>query len=142
MRNFRTRALTVAAVFATASAALVGCGEDTAQDETDQEPAAADSGEAGQNPEVEEDLANARQVILDGLDEFGDQSEFLLADDVSTPEQKYGMWVLPYEHSEATESMTSQVNIDGGTFTIEAVAAEDGTTYMIDQDGNVSQAED
>ncbi|GAB3186401.1 hypothetical protein [Nesterenkonia suensis] len=114
---------------------LVGCGADDAEPNGED----GDAQEAVEHPEVQTDLEEARQTILDGLEEFGeDQSEFLLADDVSSAEQKYGMWVLPFEHSEATESMTSQVNIDGGDFTIEAEAAEDGTTYVIDQDGEIS----
>lgn len=137
MKNARGISLGVS-VALLATVGLVGCGADDA-DGADQDQNGGEAQEALEHPEVQEDLEEARQVILDGLEEFGeDSSEFLLADDVSSPEQKYGMWVLPFEHSEATESMTSQVNIDGGAFTIEAEAAEDGTTYVIDQDGEIT----
>ncbi|NDK32601.1 hypothetical protein [Nesterenkonia haasae] len=144
MKNMRRASLSAVATCAVAALALVACGDSDADQEPDDgtDEAAVESAdnESAEHPEVHEDLEEARQVILDGLDEFGeDQSEFLLADDVSSAEQKYGMWVLPYKHSDATDRVTSQVAIDGGDFTIEAEAADDGTTYVIDQDGNIEQ---
>lgn len=87
------------------------------------------------------DLEAARQTILSTLEERGELPEIYLASDVKKPEEKYGMLVVPYVHSEATEKLTTSiVKIDGGNFTIGAISAATGTEWQIDQDGNISEA--
>ncbi|ROR73901.1 hypothetical protein [Bogoriella caseilytica] len=128
-----------AAALALAFVAACGNGDEGGESDEGDDPAAEESADEYAHPQVVADLEGARQSVLDGLEEFGDdQTQFFLADDVSAPEQNYGMWVLPVERSEETSYMTQQLELNDGNFEIEAEAAEDGTTYWIDQDGEIT----
>lgn len=134
-----------AGIALSAGLTLTACGESSpAKDEssTTQSSSSADANSSatqGAEPEVEADLVEAKKVIDDAIADKGEQPSFYLASDVKSPEQKYGMWVLPYHHSDATEKVTEVVNIEGGKYEIVAVSAETGAEYVIDQNGNISQ---
>ncbi|HSO70266.1 MAG TPA: hypothetical protein VLQ67_11585 [Arachnia sp.] len=99
---------------------------------------ASQSSQATQNIDVAEDLENARQTVLEALED-DDWAQVMLASDVDAPTVKYGLLVMPYTYSEATERVQGTIEIDGGKFTIEADSAATGQTWKIDQDGNITE---
>lgn len=99
---------------------------------------AAQSSQATQNIDVAEDLENARQTVLEALED-DDWAQVMLASDVDAPTVKYGLLVMPYTYSEATERVQGTIEIDGGKFTIEADSAATGQTWKIDQDGTITE---
>jgi len=96
----------------------------------------ADTAAAG--VDVAEDLQAARQAVLDALAD-DDWAQVMLASDVEAPTVKYGLMVMPYVASEAAARVTGTVNVDGGSFVIEAESAATGETWQIDQDGAITQ---
>lgn len=96
--------------------------------------------EEGANAGTRADLEEARQTVLKTIDDKGQLTEIMLASDVSAPEQKYGMWVVPYSWGEETEKVDSKITIDGDKFVINGTAV-DGTVLQIDQDGNITVVE-
>ncbi|MHA6510912.1 hypothetical protein [Tessaracoccus sp. Z1128] len=88
--------------------------------------------------DVAEDLENARQTVLEALED-DDWAQVMLASDVDAPTVKYGLLVMPYTYSEATSRVQGTIEIDGDEFTIEADSAETGKTWKIDQDGNITE---
>ncbi|MFW7414371.1 hypothetical protein [Demequina sp. SO4-18] len=131
-RKLRTTGLAVL-IAATGAFGLTACASD--------DEAATDT-EAAQDTTVDvaEDLELARTTVLEALEDDPSWTQVMLASDVDAPTQKYGLLVMPYVHSDATESVTGTVNIDGSDFTIEAESAETGDTWQIDQDGEISEA--
>ncbi|MHA6524000.1 hypothetical protein [Tessaracoccus sp. G1721] len=99
---------------------------------------AAQSSQATQNIDVAADLETARQTVLEALED-DDWAQVMLASDVDAPTVKYGLLVMPYTYSEATERVQGTIEIDGGKFTIEADSAETGKTWQIDQDGTITE---
>lgn len=118
-------------VAATGVFGLTACSSDDAPEAGSGETATADV-------DVAEDLQTARQAVLDALAEE-DWAQVMLASDVSDPTVKYGLMVMPFVASDAAERVTGTVTIDGGNFVIEAVSAETGETWQIDQDGAITQ---
>lgn len=106
-----------------------------------QSSASASAATQGEDQGTKEDLEQARQTILDTLKDNPDLDQIYLASDVKKPTEKYGMLVVPYTYSDATEKLTTSiVKIEAGPkFVIGAVAAESQKTWEIDQDGNISE---
>ena len=63
----------------------------------------------------------------------------MLADDVPSPEMKYGLLVVPFFPSDLTQRHTRTVDINNGNFVIEITSADTGLIWSIDQDGNINQ---
>ncbi|MBB1511745.1 hypothetical protein H5399_03890 [Tessaracoccus sp. MC1627] len=99
---------------------------------------ASQSSQATQNIDVAEDLENARQTVLEALED-DDWAQVMLASDVDAPTVKYGLLVMPYTYSEATSRVQGTIEIDGDKFTIEADSAATGQTWKIDQDGTITE---
>ena len=141
MQNRLLRAGLAAGLAFTAAIGISACGDSNndsngASQSTEVSESNSDSGnESG----VEADLVLAKETIDKAIAEKGEQPSFYLASDVKSPEQKYGMWVLPYIHSDATSKVTEVVNIDGGKYEIVAVSAETEREYVINQDGKISE---
>lgn len=90
--------------------------------------------------DVADDLELARTTVLEALEEDPSWTQVMLASDVEAPTQKYGLLVMPYVHSDAADSVQGTITIDGGNFTIEAESAATGDTWVIDQDGEITEA--
>ncbi|WP_026460987.1 hypothetical protein [Schaalia suimastitidis] len=98
--------------------------------------AAADSEDA----ETKADLELALTTVKETLETNPDLTQIYLANDVDKPTEKYGMLVVPYDHSDATEKLTTSiVEIQDGKFIIGAVAAASQKTWQIDQDGTITE---
>lgn len=98
--------------------------------------------EAPAEVDVLEDLQGAREAVAENIN-WGDQTweQIMLADDVPSPEMKYGLLVVPFHMTDAGARHTRTVSIDGsGNFVVEVTSADTGITWQIDQDGNVTQA--
>ncbi|WP_062516605.1 hypothetical protein [Demequina gelatinilytica] len=120
---------------ATGAFGLAGCSSDSGD--------AAASGDAAVEEtttvDVAEDLQNARQAVLDALEDDA-WAQVMLASDVDAPTVKYGLMVMPFVASDASERVTGTVTInDGDKFVIEADSAATGQTWQIDQDGNITE---
>lgn len=138
----------LAAIGAAAALSLIGAagvaGCSSSSDEPKDNGAAeevvtVDEG-AGDNAGTRADLEEARQTVLETMADKGPINEVMLASDVSAPEQKYGLWVVPYSWGEETERVDSKITLDGEKFTIKGTAV-DGTVLEIDQDGNITVLE-
>lgn len=132
----------LAAILAVALGAGLGaCSSDSSSSSATTQGAPAEAAD-GEDAETKADLELARQTILDTLAENPDLDQIYLASDVKKPTEKYGMLVVPYAYSEATEKLTTSiVKIEPGPkFVIGAVAAESQKTWEIDQDGNIAEA--
>jgi len=117
-------------------AACSSGGGDTSGGATSQ---AADSEPAEETVDVAEDLENARQVIADTLAEEPNWGQIMLASDVDYPTEKYGLLVVPYSYSDASERVQGTITITDGKYTIDAVSAATGKTWRIDQDGKITE---
>lgn len=94
----------------------------------------------GEDAETKADLVLALETVQQTLADNPDLTQIYLANDVDKPTEKYGMLVVPYHHSEATEKLTtSVVEIENGKYVIGAVALESQKTWLIDQDGNITE---
>lgn len=112
---------------------LTACGsDDNGGGTTAGEQAASES-------DIAEDLENARTAVADALAEDDSWAQIMLASDVTAPTVKYGLLVVPYSFSDAASRIQGTVNIDGGKFTIDGDSAATGQTWVIDQDGNISE---
>lgn len=88
--------------------------------------------------DVADDLENARQAVLEALED-DDWDQVMLASDVDSPTVKYGLLVMPYTASDAASRVQGTITVDDGRFTIEADSASTDQTWQIDQDGNLSE---
>ena len=139
MSTSALRAATGAVLVLTLAAGLGACS--ASNDAPTSGAASSSSAVSAEDAGTHADLEAARQTILSTLEERGDLPEIYLASDVKKPEEKYGMLVVPYVHSEATEKLTTSiVKINGGAFTIGAISASTGTEWQIDQDGTITEA--
>lgn len=119
---------------------LAACGGDSGNTggsgsggETSEEaPAASES-------DISDDLESARQTVLEALADDDSWEQVMLASDVNAPTVKYGLLVMPYSPSEAASRVQSTIEIDGDKFTIEGDSAATGQTWVIDQDGNITE---
>lgn len=102
-------------------------------------PADAEAPGAAEESDVAEDLEAAREAILEGIASEGNWEQIMLADDISAPEVKYGMLVMPFFMSDAGSRVTRTVNIEDGDFTITVTSAATGIEWEINQDGTISQ---
>ncbi|WP_115727492.1 hypothetical protein [Actinomyces culturomici] len=139
MKNSLLRIGLAVALAVSAGAGLAACsGSDSAAGSSQSSSASASQGE---DAETKADLEAARQTILDTLKDNPDLTQIYLASDVKKPTEKYGMLVVPYAYSEATEKLTTSiVKIESGPkFIIGAVAKESQKTWEIDQDGKISE---
>lgn len=139
MKNSLVRIGLVAALALTSAAGLAACSGSDSGAATAESSAAAPAAQ-GDDAATKEDLTKARQVVLDTLESNGDLPQIYLANDVDKPTEKYGMLVVPYDWSDATEKLTTSiVKIDGGKFVIGALAKESQKEYQIDQDGTITE---
>ena len=138
MKHSVLRVGLAAALIVTSAAGIAACssGSESGSDSTS---AVQTSGE---DSATKADLEAARQVVLDTLKDNPDLTQIYLANDVDKPTEKYGMLVVPYDYSDATEKLTTSIVdiTDGTDFTIGALAAESQKTWEIDQDGNITEA--
>ncbi|MFK3677048.1 hypothetical protein ACI2IP_04920 [Microbacterium sp. NPDC090218] len=143
MNSKKLRAGALAAVIlATGTFGLAGCAGDagTTSGGSDSSSSSSDSGSSQSGTsDVATDLETARQAIVDALAEDPNWTQVMLAGDVKQPTQKYGLLVMPFVKSDAAERVTGTVNIADGKYVIEAVSAETGETWQIDQDGKIAQ---
>lgn len=140
MKNSILRVGLAAMVTVSAIFGLAACGSDAGSSTSSSSGAAASAEAPAADAGTRADLELARQTILDTLKERGDLPEIYLAPDVKKPESKYGMLVVPYVHSDATEKLTTSiVKIENGKFKIGAISAESGKEYSIDQDGQITE---
>lgn len=146
MKRNIVRLGTIVVVALAASAGLGACGSSDSSSESSSSVASAVAEDAtqsgvadGDDAGVKADLEAARQVVLTTLEENGDLPKIMLASDVTKPEEKYGMLVVPYIPSDASEKIVSTVNIENGKFEITGVSAETGKEYVINQDGEISE---
>lgn len=119
-------------VVLTGVAGLSACGD------SGSEPSSSATQEAV--VDVATDLESARQTVLDALAEDDSWPQVMLASDVTKPTVKYGLLVVPFEHSDAAKRVQSTITIADGEFTIEAVSAATEQTWVIDQDGTITEA--
>jgi hypothetical protein len=117
---------------ATGAFGLTACGSD----DGGSGGGAADSATA--DVDVADDLENARQAVLEALED-DDWDQVMLASDVDSPTVKYGLLVMPYTHSDAASRVQGTITVDDGAFTIEADSAESDRTWQIDQDGTITE---
>lgn len=127
--SITSKKLAAAAAAGVLALGLAACSSDDATSE---------EGGAAACAALETDLTTARQAVLDALEDDPNWTQVMLAGDVEAPTQKYGLLVMPFVKSDAADSVTGTVNIDGGDFVIEAEDV-DGLVCQIDQDGNVSE---
>lgn len=121
---------------------LVGCNNDDTATPAPTPPPTnapaeeAPTEEAGTYDDVYEDLQYVLSVVSENLD-WGDTmwEQIMLADDVPSPEMKYGLLVVPFFPSDAVLRNTRTVSINNGNFEIEIVSAETGLSWFINQDG-------
>lgn len=91
--------------------------------------------------DVTEDLENARQTVIEAQG-YGTWTQVMLASDVKEPTQKYGLLVMPFVKSDAAETVTGTVDLDGDKFIIDAKSKANGVTCRIDQDGQITVVEE
>lgn len=133
MNTNKLRAGVLAALILTSGTfGLAGCATDSAAT-----PGGSQSEET--TADVATDLEGARQAVMDALADNPDWKQVMLAGDVKSPTQKYGLLVMPFVKSDAAKRVTGTVEIDGGKYVIEAESAATGETWQIDQDGKITQ---
>lgn len=139
MKHSILRASLALTLALTGTAGLAACSGSSDSAATTQ--SAASETAQGEDAETKADLELARQTILDTLADNPDLDQIYLASDVKKPTEKYGMLVVPYAYSDATEKLTTSiVKIEEGPkFIIGAVAAESQKTWEIDQDGTITE---
>lgn len=121
--------------------ALAACNSDAPTDSSDPSIEDASGGDVA-DIDVYQDLQDVHEVVTEHLN-WGDTAweEIMLADDVPSPEMKYGILVVPFYPSDLVERHTRTVNINSGNFTVEIVSADTGLTWTIDQDGVIAGGE-
>ena len=124
---------------------LMACGSDDAPTATPAAPAAPDATaevEAEEEAEVDvyEDLQYVLAVVSENLNWGGTVWEqIMLADDVPSPEMKYGLLVVPFFPSDLTARHTRTVDINNGNFVIQITSAETGIIWSINQAGVITR---
>ncbi len=137
MKNSLIRIALAATLALGLGAGMSACSSDTGSESGSASTAVASDSE---DAETKADLELALKTVNDTLASNPDLTQIYLAADVDKPTEKYGMLVVPYVHSDATEKLTTSiVEISDGKFTIGAVAKESQKTWEIDQDGNISE---
>ncbi|QWW20407.1 hypothetical protein I6B53_04825 [Schaalia sp. 19OD2882] len=146
MKNSIIRTALAATLALGLGAGLAACGGATTGGDAAASGAATSSQSAGsqtaqgEDAETKADLELALKTVKDTLAEQPDLPKVYLAGDVDKPTEKYGMLVVPYKHSDATEKLTTSiVEIKDGKYVIGALAKESQKTWQIDQDGNISE---
>jgi hypothetical protein len=114
---------------------LTACGSD----DSGSSNGSSSEGQKASESDIAEDLENARTAVTDALAEDDSWAQIMLASDVKAPTVKYGLLVVPYTFSDAASRIQGTVNIDGGKFTIDGDSAATGQTWVIDQDGKISE---
>lgn len=145
MKKTIIRTAAMVSVAALTALGLAACGGDNRAEplgsETTQTEVVETEESSAVNGEVSEafitDMSDGVAIINEKIAEQPGMSQIMLASDVDRPTQKYGMWVMPYHPSEAVESYIQTVQLDGDQFHMQAVDAETGATWQMDQDGNV-----
>lgn len=89
--------------------------------------------------DVTDDLQNARKAVADALAKDHNWTQIMLASDVDAPTVKYGLLVVPYTASHAAKRVQGTVTITDGKYKIEAESAATGKTWLIDQDGTITE---
>jgi len=130
--------------------AMAACGSDDAATTTvpaTPAPATQEDVPAEEEAPVEEDayvdvyqdLQDALAAVSENL-YWGDNAweQIMLADDVPSPEMKYGLLVVPFFPSDLVQRNTRTVSISNGNFEIEVVSAETGLSWFINQDGVIT----
>ena len=86
--------------------------------------------------DVYQDLQDVLAAMLENLT-WGDHvwEQIMLADDVPSPEMKYGLLVVPFFPSDLTLRHTRTVDISGGNFVVQITSAATNIIWSIDQDG-------
>ena len=89
--------------------------------------------------DVYQDLQDALAAVSENL-YWGDNvwEQIMLADDVPSPEMKYGLLVVPFFPSDLVQRNTRTVSINNGNFEIEVVSADTGLSWFINQDGVIT----
>jgi hypothetical protein len=89
--------------------------------------------------DVYQDLQDVHAIVAEHLN-WGDTAweEIMLADDVPSPEMKYGLLVVPFFPSDLVERHSRTVSINNGNFVVEVVSAETGLIWTINQDGVIA----
>jgi len=89
--------------------------------------------------DVYQDLQDALAAVSENL-YWGDNAweQIMLADDVPSPEMKYGLLVVPFFPSDLVQRNTRTVSISNGNFEIEVVSADTGLSWFINQDGVIT----
>jgi hypothetical protein len=100
----------------------------------------ADAGEKCSS--IEADLQKAVTTINDwNTEQGGTLPEIMLASDVQSPTQKYGLWVVPYTPTDAVKKFISKTPISDGKYEFQATTT-DGVVCVVDQDGTISLGEE
>lgn len=121
---------------------LAACGGDSGETTTDNGAAeTSEEAPAGESEEFVADLNDAVTIINDQIAVVdGAMQQIMLASDVDQPTQKYGMWVMPFYPSEATEKFISTIQITDGTdFVVTLTSAATGAEWTMDQSGTMAE---
>lgn len=121
----------------TATFGLAACGSDEGSTSKSTSDGASDN--ASVDVDVTADLNAARTAVTDALAEDSSWGQIMLASDVKAPTVKYGMLVVPFTPTEAASRVTGTVTITEGKFVIEADSAATDKTWVIDQDGVITE---
>lgn len=104
------------------------------------ETPAADDTPAVSYDDVHEDLLYVLRVVSENLETFDNPwDQIMLADDVPSPEMKYGLLVVPFFPSDNVARNTRTVSISNGNFFVEIVSANTGAVWHINQDGVITE---
>jgi len=112
---------------------MTACGSDDEPNVTTDEVASVEE------VDVYEDLQEVLAVVSENLF-WGDNAweQIMLADDVPSPEMKYGLLVVPFFPSDLVQRHTRTVDINNGNFSIEIISADTGLSWFINQDGVIT----
>ena len=127
-------AISTAAVFGVAA-----CGSGDAAEPKSTSSVSEDTTNAEESEAFVKDLTDGVDIIKGQLAEVSDLTQIMLATDVSNPTQKYGLWVMPYQPSDAVKKFTSKIDVEDGKFVVTAVSAETGKQWQMDQDGVMTE---
>ena len=90
--------------------------------------------------DVYEDLLKAHAAVFNHLTYLGTTwDQIMLADDVPSPEMKYGLLVVPFIPSELTARHTRTVDISRGNFVIKITSAQTGLVWSINPNKTIVQ---
>jgi hypothetical protein len=134
MHTRTTRPLTAALVGVTV-AVLTACSGGGATEDT----ADASGSDGGSGSAVETDLRDAAAVVDEAMADYPNAASVVLSPTADERTFVYGAVEVPFTPSDATEDLTSSVTVSEGKYTISGTSADSGTTYTIDQDGEISE---